>query len=114
MKKYVIVDLEWTSWKEDYNKKKQLFNKRKTWQKREIIQIGAIKFDKNYKIVDKLDLYVKPKFNPILSDYIKNLTGIYQEKLKKIKESPKPRHPLLRRLKSLRAPFACWTKKMSI
>ena len=83
MKKYVIVDLEWTSWKEDYNKKKQLFNKRKTWQKREIIQIGAIKFNKNYKIVDKLDLYVKPKFNPILSDYIKNLTGIYQEKLEK-------------------------------
>ena len=83
MKKYVIVDLEWTSWEEDYNNKKQLFNKRKTWQKREIIQIGALKFDKNYKIVDQLDLYVKPKFNPILSDYIKNLTGINQEKLEK-------------------------------
>ena len=81
MKKYVILDLEWTSWKGNYygNNKE----KRKSWQKKEIIQIGAVKFDKNYKIIDKLNIYVKPIFNPILSDYIKNLTRINQKKLEK-------------------------------
>jgi len=83
MKEYVILDLEWTSWKGNYYGKNLFFHKRKTWQKEEIIQIGAIKFNKNYKIIDKLNLYVKPKFNPILSDHIKNLTGIKQNKLEK-------------------------------
>ena len=83
MKEYVILDLEWTSWRGNYFGKNLFFQKRKTWQKKEIIQIGAIKFDKNYKIIDRLNLYVKPKFNPILSDYIKNLTRITQEKLEK-------------------------------
>tara|TARA_Y100000031_G_scaffold15279_1_gene16133 strand:- start:44 stop:601 length:558 start_codon:yes stop_codon:yes gene_type:complete len=81
MKKYVILDLEWTSWKGNYCGNNQ--EKRKSWQKREIIQIGAVKFDKNYKIIDKLNIYVKAMFNPILSDYIKNLTGISQKKLEK-------------------------------
>ena len=81
MKKYVILDLEWTSWKGNHCGNNQ--EKRKSWQKKEIIQIGAVKFDKNYKIIDKLNIYVKPMFNPILSDYIKNLTGISQKKLEK-------------------------------
>ena len=83
MKEYVILDLEWTSWRGNYFGKNLFSQKRKAWQKKEIIQIGAIKFDKNYKIIDRLNLYVKPKFNPILSDHIKNLTGINQEKLEK-------------------------------
>ena len=83
MKEYVILDLEWTSWRGNYFGKNLFSQKRKAWQKKEIIQIGAIKFDKNYKIIDRLSLYVKPKFNPILSDHIKNLTGINQEKLEK-------------------------------
>jgi inhibitor of KinA sporulation pathway (predicted exonuclease) len=81
MKKYVILDLEWTSWKGNHCGNNQ--EKRKSWQKKEIIQIGGVKFDKNYKIIDKLNIYVKPIFNPILSDYIKNLTGISQKKLEK-------------------------------
>ena len=81
MKKYVILDLEWTSWKGNHCGNNQ--EKRKSWKKKEIIQIGAVKFDKNYKIVDKLNIYVKPIFNPILSDYIKNLTKISQKKLEK-------------------------------
>ena len=78
MKEFVIIDLEWTSWKENYNKRKDTFNRRKVWQKKEIIQIGAIRFNKYYKILDTLNLYVKPKFNPILSNYIIKLTGISQ------------------------------------
>ncbi len=65
MKKYVILDLEWTSWKGNYCGNNQ--EKRKSWQKREIIQIGAVKFDKNYKIIDKLNIYVKAMFNPIIN-----------------------------------------------
>ena len=83
MKKYVILDLEWTSWKGNHRSNNILLDKRKDWQKKEIIQIGAIKFDVNYKIIDSLNIYVKPIFNPILSDYIKKLTGISQEKLEK-------------------------------
>ena len=83
MREYVILDLEWTSWRGNYFGKSLFFHKRKAWQKQEIIQIGAIKFDKNYKIINKLNIYVKPIFNPILSDYIKNLTGISQKKLEK-------------------------------
>ena len=46
MKKSVILDLEWTSWKGNHCGDNQ--EKRKSWQKKEIIQIGAVKFDKNY------------------------------------------------------------------
>ena len=63
MKKFIIVDLEWTSWEGNYLGKNFAIEKRKNWQKKEIIQIGAIKFNKYYKILDSLNLYVKPLFN---------------------------------------------------
>ena len=83
MKKFIIVDLEWTSWKGNYLGKNFGVEKRKNWQKKEIIQIGAIKFNKNYKILDSLNLYVKPLFNPILSNYIINLTNITNKLIEK-------------------------------
>mgnify|MGYP001162836542 FL=1 len=83
MKKFIIVDLEWTSWKGNYLGKNFGVEKRKNWQKKEIIQIGAIKFNKNYKILDSLNLYVKPYFNPILSNYIINLTNITNKLIEK-------------------------------
>jgi inhibitor of KinA sporulation pathway (predicted exonuclease) len=78
MKSFIIVDLEWTSWRD--NSKKKI---REKWQKREIIQIGAIKVNNKYKIINKLNIFVKPKFNPILSNYIKKLTNITQNKIDK-------------------------------
>ena len=72
MKTTVILDLEWTSWKYNVDRK---------WQKKEIIQIGAIKINNKYKIIGEINIYVKPKFNPILSNYIKKLTGITQNKI---------------------------------
>ncbi len=83
MKKFIIVDLEWTSWKGNYSGKNFEIEKRKNWQKKEIIQIGAIKFNKNYKILDTLNLYVKPLFNPILSNYTINLTNITNKLIEK-------------------------------
>jgi DNA polymerase-3 subunit alpha (Gram-positive type) len=76
MKSYTVIDLEWTSWKLNYCGKYLEKEKRKKWQKKEIIQIGAIKFDKNYKFKEKLNLITKPKINKKLSRYIVNLTSI--------------------------------------
>ena len=77
MKYYIVVDLEWMSWKNNYYGRFLEKEKRKSWQKKEIIQIGAIKFDKNFKIIKKLNIYVKPKINPKLSKYIIKLTSIF-------------------------------------
>ena len=76
MKYYTVIDLEWTSWKQNYYGKHLEKEKRKKWQKKEIIQIGAIKFDENYKIKNKLNLITKPKINKKLSKHIVDLTSI--------------------------------------
>ncbi len=84
MSNFVIVDFEWTSWAGNFSSfygKDLRLEKRKDWQKREIIQIGAIKFNSKYKIISKLNLFVKPTINPKLSNYIKKLTGISQRKI---------------------------------
>ncbi len=83
MKHYTVIDLEWTSWKNNYYGKYLEKEKREKWQKREIIQIGAIKFDKNYNIKDKLNVFVKPEFNLQLSTYIIRLTSITNKLLEK-------------------------------
>ena len=51
--------------------------------KKEIIQIGAIKVNENFKIEKELNIYVKPVFNPVLSEYIKDLTGLKQSLIDK-------------------------------
>ena len=76
MKFYTVVDLEWTSWKKNYHGKYLEKEKRKKWQKKEIIQIGAIRFDNNFKIKDNLNLIIKPNINKKLSRYIVKLTSI--------------------------------------
>ena len=45
------------------------------------MQIAAIKIDDNLEVVDSLNLYVKPKFNPDLSEYFQELTKITNQKL---------------------------------
>ena len=83
MKNFIITDFEWTSWKGNYTGKYLEQEKRQTWQKKEIIQIGAIKVNENLKIEKKLNIYVKPVFNPVLSEYIKDLTGLRQSLIDK-------------------------------
>ena len=68
MKSLVIFDLEATCWEERTNKKN------------EIIEIGAVRIDKDTgSIIDKFDVFVRPRFNPVLSSFCKNLTNIKQE-----------------------------------
>ena len=64
---YIIVDLEATC--QENNRDFE----------NEIIEIGAVKLNDSFKYVDEFDIFVKPKLNPILSDFCKNLTSIKQE-----------------------------------
>ena len=63
---YIIFDLEATCWK----------NSREKIQ--EIIETGAVCLDENLEIVDDFSKYVKPEFNPVLSDFCEFLTSINQ------------------------------------
>ena len=47
----------------------------------EIIQIGAVRLDADLRETGTLDLAVKPRRNPTLSDFIVGLTGITQERV---------------------------------
>jgi inhibitor of KinA sporulation pathway (predicted exonuclease) len=74
----VIFDTEYTSWEGSFERKWSL-----DWEHREIIQISAIKLDivNQYRVVSEFNIFVLPKINLILSDYIQNLTGITQDDL---------------------------------
>jgi hypothetical protein len=71
----VIFDTEYTTWEGAYAN---------GWtgpgQHREIVQISAVKIDfPSCKIIDSFDILVKPKLNPVLSDFFQELTQISQE-----------------------------------
>lgn len=72
---FVIYDTEYTSWK-GCNE-----NGWQPPQHMEVIQIAAIKIDENFNELGRFDIFVKPTLNPILSDYITNLTGITQKQV---------------------------------
>lgn len=67
---YIILDLEATCWK-DRNIQKQ----------NEIIEIGAIKINEQGKSLSEFCEFIKPKHNPVLSDFCKELTTITQEEI---------------------------------
>ncbi len=73
----VIVDTEFTSWEGALEN-----NWGEDWQHREIIQISAMKIDKNtLEVKDTFDRLVLPEINPLLSDFIVDFTGITNEKV---------------------------------
>ena len=51
---FIIFDTEYTAWKETQKKGYNMVT-----QFPEIVQIGALKVDKDFKIVDKLNMYIK-------------------------------------------------------
>lgn len=68
----VIFDLEFTAWEGSMDSR---------WTRpgelTEIVQIGAVKLDAaTLKEVGAFEMLVKPRVNPILSDYLVALTGI--------------------------------------
>jgi len=67
---YIILDLEATCWK-DKNVNKQ----------NEIIEIGALKIDKEGSIQGEFSAFINPKLHPKLSGFCKELTTITQEEI---------------------------------
>jgi len=73
----VIFDLEFTAWEGSMESR---------WTRpgelTEVVQIGAVKLDPgSLKEVDAFEMLVKPRVNPILSDYLVALTGIDNKQL---------------------------------
>lgn len=77
---YIVFDLEATCI-EDRNVRFQ----------NEIIEIGAVKLNEKLEIVDTFEAFIKPKLNPILSDFCKQLTTIEQKDV----DSAKPFYQVL-------------------
>ncbi|MCI7760108.1 MAG: exonuclease domain-containing protein [[Eubacterium] saphenum] len=47
----------------------------------EIIQIGAVKTDENFNLLDKIKINVRPKFYKKMNPYVEKITGITREDL---------------------------------
>lgn len=68
----IVFDLEFTAWEGSM---------RHHWLRpgeyREVVQIGAVKVDAaSLAVLDRFDMLVRPRLNPILSPYLEKLTGI--------------------------------------
>ena len=74
---FVIFDTEYTSWKGCQE------NGWQGSQKREIVQIAAIKVSNKLEVLDSFNALCKPSINPVLSDYFVNLTHITNEQVTK-------------------------------
>lgn len=74
----VIFDLEFTAWEGSFECRWT-----RPGEHREVVQIGAVKLDAvSLKEVDRFEMLVKPRVNPVLSAYLVELTGISNEALK--------------------------------
>ncbi len=67
---YIVLDLEATCWKD-----------RSVNKQNEIIEIGAIKINDKGESLGEFCEFVKPKLNPILSDFCVELTTITQNEI---------------------------------
>ena len=72
---FVIFDTEYTSWKgcQEHGWRGR--------QKREIVQISAIRVSNDLRVLDTFNVLCRPSINPILSDYFVNLTGITNKQI---------------------------------
>lgn len=73
---YIIVDLEATCFEKDRTKQK------------EIIEIGAVKLNEKVEIVDTFQSFIRPRVNPNLSLFCKNLTSITQNDVDNAQDFP--------------------------
>ena len=74
---YIALDLEWN---QAYHEKAISVQKRLSLRLRgEVIQIGAVKLDKNLNLCGSYQIIVKPKFFKKINKHVSILTGITQE-----------------------------------
>ena len=72
---FIIFDTEYTSWR---GCQEHGWHGR---QKREIVQISAIRVSNDLRVLDTFNVLCKPIINPILSDYFVQLTGITNKQI---------------------------------
>lgn len=72
----VVYDLEFTAWDGSWARKWMAPGEYK-----EIIQIGAVKVSDKFEPIETLNVLVRPRLNPMLSDYIQTLTGVTNDVL---------------------------------
>jgi inhibitor of KinA sporulation pathway (predicted exonuclease) len=73
----VVFDLEFTAWEGSMANR---------WSRpgefAELVQIGALRVDaRTFTVEAELDVLVKPRLNPVLSEYFVQLTGITNDEL---------------------------------
>ena len=78
---FIIFDTEYTTWPGCQE------NGWKENQKKEIVQIAAIKVSDQLDVIGKFNALCKPIINPILSDYFIQLTHITNETVQKYAKS---------------------------
>ena len=76
---YITLDLEWN---QAYAQKSLAVQRQLGLRLRgEVIQIGAVKLDKNMRICGSYQVIVKPKYFKKLHKHVSTLTGITQEQM---------------------------------
>ena len=76
---YITLDLEWN---QAYAQKALAVQRQLSSRLRgEVIQIGAVKLDKNLRICGSYQIIVKPKYYKKLHRHVSELTGITQEQM---------------------------------
>ena len=73
---YVIFDLEWNQSADERSALTQ-----PVYLAGEIIEIGAVKLDDGFRVIDELRLYISPRFYPKMHKRIAALTGIHDRDL---------------------------------
>ena len=73
----IIFDLEYTAW--DCSMARHWLS---PGEFKEVVQIGAVRLDADFRVLDELDVLVRPRINPVLSPYFENLTGIATAQVK--------------------------------
>lgn len=68
--RYCIIDLEATCWERG--------DPNRSLHKTEIIEIGAVLLNENFEYIDEFDYFVRPIYNPTLTEYCTDLTSITQ------------------------------------
>lgn len=72
----VVLDLEWTAWEG---------STQRGWsgpgELREIVQAGAVRLNAGFREQAALEILIRPRSNPLLSEYFTTLTGITQARV---------------------------------
>lgn len=73
---YIILDLEWN---QAVNAARMI--RKPVMLHGEIIQIGAVKTDDKFNLIDQIKINVRPKYYKIMNSHVEKLTGITQLQL---------------------------------